>query len=149
MQGAAGTFDYRLFMTEGGQLGSFWHDIPLENGDGSVNFVCEIPKETKAKMEVATVDLQLQTALAFIERDSIAYASQILPGFCLQHKLLPHMFKGKARQAVVSTCSKYTVYPVLRMMAGMHQMGSPDLASYDGNRKRSTRPSSRTSKRGN
>jgi inorganic pyrophosphatase len=31
-----------------------WHDVPLKNADGSVNFICEIPKETKAKMEVAT-----------------------------------------------------------------------------------------------
>ena len=55
MQGEDGTFDYRLFMTEDGEVASFWHDIPLDNGDGTVNFVCEIPKETKAKMEVATV----------------------------------------------------------------------------------------------
>lgn len=34
---------------------SAWHDIPLQNEDGSFNFVCEIPKETSAKMEVATV----------------------------------------------------------------------------------------------
>lgn len=31
-----------------------WHDIPLRAGDGLFNMVCEIPKETKAKMEVAT-----------------------------------------------------------------------------------------------
>merc|ERR1711968_344457 len=30
------------------------HDIPLKNADGTVNFICEIPKETSAKMEVAT-----------------------------------------------------------------------------------------------
>ncbi len=65
VQGAAGTFDYRLFMTEGHKVASFWHDIPLDNGDGSVNFVCEIPKETKAKMEVATVSL-LQTRAAVV-----------------------------------------------------------------------------------
>ena len=38
---------------------SAWHDIPLQNEDGSFNFVCEIPKETSAKMEVATVSLHL------------------------------------------------------------------------------------------
>ena len=32
-----------------------WHDIPLQAKDGTYNFVCEIPKETSAKMEVATV----------------------------------------------------------------------------------------------
>eukprot|EP00850_Spirogloea_muscicola_P013428 SM000091S24586 [mRNA] locus=s91:132910:134570:- [translate_table: standard] len=31
-----------------------WHDIPLHAGDGTVHFVCEIPRETSAKMEVAT-----------------------------------------------------------------------------------------------
>jgi inorganic pyrophosphatase len=31
-----------------------WHDIPLKAGDGLYNFICEIPKETSAKMEVAT-----------------------------------------------------------------------------------------------
>ena len=32
-----------------------WHDIPLHGENGTFNFVCEIPKETAAKMEVATV----------------------------------------------------------------------------------------------
>lgn len=31
-----------------------WHDIPLYNHDGSVNFICEIPKWTRKKMEIAT-----------------------------------------------------------------------------------------------
>ena len=31
-----------------------WHDIPLRAGDGLFNMVCEIPKNTNAKMEVAT-----------------------------------------------------------------------------------------------
>ena len=31
-----------------------WHDIPLQLGDGVFNFVVEIPKESSAKMEVAT-----------------------------------------------------------------------------------------------
>lgn len=57
VKGEGGTFDYRLFLQEGGHTASFWHDIPLDNGDGTVNFVCEIPKETRAKMEVATVSL--------------------------------------------------------------------------------------------
>ncbi|KAF0720567.1 Aste57867_207 [Aphanomyces stellatus] len=31
-----------------------WHDIPLYNSDGSVNFICEIPKWTRKKFEIAT-----------------------------------------------------------------------------------------------
>ena len=32
-----------------------WHEIPLYAGDGLLHYICEIPKETSAKMEVATV----------------------------------------------------------------------------------------------
>lgn len=38
-----------------GQAVSAWHDVPLHNEDGTLNFICEIPKNTSAKMEVATV----------------------------------------------------------------------------------------------
>ena len=38
-----------------GQKVSPWHDVSLHNPDGTLNFVCEIPKDTMAKMEVATV----------------------------------------------------------------------------------------------
>jgi len=31
-----------------------WHDIPLRSGDDIFNFIVEIPKESSAKMEVAT-----------------------------------------------------------------------------------------------
>jgi inorganic pyrophosphatase len=39
----------------GGKNVSAWHDIPLWAEDGLLNFICEIPKESSAKMEVATV----------------------------------------------------------------------------------------------
>jgi len=47
-------FDFRVKFADGGKDISPWHDIPLKNADGTVNFICEIPKETSAKMEVAT-----------------------------------------------------------------------------------------------
>lgn len=55
MQGEANTFDYRVFVEEKGQRVSLWHDIPLEAGNGLYNFIVEIPKESAAKMEAATV----------------------------------------------------------------------------------------------
>ena len=55
MQGDSSTTDYRVFLQQEGRDISSWHDIPLRNADGTLNFVCEIPKETAAKMEVATV----------------------------------------------------------------------------------------------
>ena len=33
----------------GGSPLSPWHDVPLFAGEGLLNFICEIPKETKAK----------------------------------------------------------------------------------------------------
>ncbi|KAK9789233.1 hypothetical protein WJX73_007750 [Symbiochloris irregularis] len=53
-QGDSSTEQYRLFLQQEGKDVSSWHDIPLRNEDGSLNFVCEIPKETSAKFEVAT-----------------------------------------------------------------------------------------------
>ena len=41
---------------------STWHDVPLYQEDGALSFICEIPKETSAKMEVATVSLPLSEA---------------------------------------------------------------------------------------
>jgi len=51
--GEAGTESFRLkFKDESGDI-SPWHDIPLKDGD-NYNMIVEIPKMTKAKMEVAT-----------------------------------------------------------------------------------------------
>lgn len=41
------------FEAEGERL-SPWHDVPLKNADGSYNFICEIPKWTRKKYEIAT-----------------------------------------------------------------------------------------------
>jgi inorganic pyrophosphatase len=56
LQGPKDSLDYRVFFkASGGATVSPWHDIPLyAGGDGLLNFVCEIPKETSAKMECAT-----------------------------------------------------------------------------------------------
>eukprot|EP00600_Ochromonadales_sp_CCMP1393_P008793 CAMPEP_0174976106 /NCGR_PEP_ID=MMETSP0004_2-20121128/12839_1 /TAXON_ID=420556 /ORGANISM="Ochromonas sp., Strain CCMP1393" /LENGTH=254 /DNA_ID=CAMNT_0016227081 /DNA_START=67 /DNA_END=831 /DNA_ORIENTATION=+ len=51
--GEAGTESFRVKFADGGKDISPWHDIPLKDGD-LFNFVNEIPKYTKAKMEVAT-----------------------------------------------------------------------------------------------
>lgn len=54
VQGEAATESFRLkFKNDSGSVISPWHDIPLKDGD-NYNMVVEIPKMTKAKMEVAT-----------------------------------------------------------------------------------------------
>lgn len=53
--GEVDTESFRLSFAEGESTISPWHDIPLKgSSDGTYNAVIEIPKMTKAKMEVAT-----------------------------------------------------------------------------------------------
>jgi hypothetical protein len=48
---------------------STWHDIPLYLDSGLVSFICEIPKETSAKLECATVSTHAHGAYnAWLER---------------------------------------------------------------------------------
>ncbi|KAK4491174.1 hypothetical protein RD792_001905 [Penstemon davidsonii] len=62
-EGQPETLDYRVFFLDNSgkklmdvQI-SPWHDIPLQLGDGVFNFIVEIPKESSAKMEVATDEI--------------------------------------------------------------------------------------------
>nr|GEY44200.1 soluble inorganic pyrophosphatase 6, chloroplastic-like [Tanacetum cinerariifolium] len=57
-EGLPETLDYRVFFHDNtGKKISPWHDIPLHVGDGAFNFIVEIPKESSAKMEVATDEI--------------------------------------------------------------------------------------------
>ncbi|KAH1122813.1 hypothetical protein J1N35_005973 [Gossypium stocksii] len=57
-EGQPETLNYRVFFEDAsGKKISPWHDVPLHLGNGVFNFVVEIPKESSAKMEVATVEL--------------------------------------------------------------------------------------------
>jgi hypothetical protein len=56
-RGPAETLEYRVQLMFDETPISFWHDVPLYptgTPDGPVNFVCEIPKWTRAKFEIAT-----------------------------------------------------------------------------------------------
>eukprot|EP00527_Entomoneis_sp_CCMP2396_P004886 CAMPEP_0198140160 /NCGR_PEP_ID=MMETSP1443-20131203/3369_1 /TAXON_ID=186043 /ORGANISM="Entomoneis sp., Strain CCMP2396" /LENGTH=274 /DNA_ID=CAMNT_0043802503 /DNA_START=104 /DNA_END=928 /DNA_ORIENTATION=+ len=54
VDGTEATESFRLKFSEDSKPISPWHDIALKNEDGSYNMVVEIPKMTKAKMEVST-----------------------------------------------------------------------------------------------
>ena len=54
LQGAPESLEFRIFQNTKGTVVSAWHDIPLYAGEGHLHFVCEIPKESAAKMELAT-----------------------------------------------------------------------------------------------
>jgi inorganic pyrophosphatase len=47
------TKEYAIFFRKEGKLISPWHDIPLINNK-NFNFICEIPKWTRDKMEIIT-----------------------------------------------------------------------------------------------
>ena len=56
-EGIVGTLEYRLhFQNSQAKAISPWHSVPLYAGDGIFNFVCEIPRNTRAKFEVATCE---------------------------------------------------------------------------------------------
>ena len=54
--GGTGDNKYRMTFHENDNQISPWHDIPLKTGqkEGIYNFICEIPKYTKPKMEINT-----------------------------------------------------------------------------------------------
>lgn len=53
--GELGTTDYRLFYSgKDGSKVSVWHDVALFNDDGTMNMIVEIPRFTRAKMEIST-----------------------------------------------------------------------------------------------
>jgi inorganic pyrophosphatase len=54
VQGPVDSEEFRIFQKAKDVTISAWHDVPLFAGAGMLNFLCEIPKETAAKMELAT-----------------------------------------------------------------------------------------------
>lgn len=55
-EGRKGTYAYRVDILCGNKRASAWHDLPLfvRTPCNAVTFVCEIPRDTVAKMEVVT-----------------------------------------------------------------------------------------------
>ena len=47
-------FRVKFYYGEMGVPVSPWHNIPHKNPDGTFNFICEIPKWTRRKFEIAT-----------------------------------------------------------------------------------------------
>eukprot|EP00271_Cylindrocystis_brebissonii_P002546 TRINITY_DN1323_c0_g1_i1.p1 TRINITY_DN1323_c0_g1~~TRINITY_DN1323_c0_g1_i1.p1 ORF type:complete len:400 (+),score=84.27 TRINITY_DN1323_c0_g1_i1:246-1445(+) len=55
--GEPGSLEYRVHLkTADGRPLSPWHSVPLYAGQGLLNFVCEIPRNSRAKFEVATTE---------------------------------------------------------------------------------------------
>lgn len=54
--GEAATFEFRRFLSSDGERVSYWHDVPLHAPGGGFHAVIEIPRMTKAKMEICTTE---------------------------------------------------------------------------------------------
>ena len=138
LQGDSSTTDYRVFMQEEGKDVSSWHDIPLRNPDGTLNFVCEIPKDTTAKMEVATVRY-----------------SQLV---CMEHMLIAVWRpRGCERTAGRASCctdlsfgraALHCLPPAAKPASGScHSCAASCISHAASDRERRATPSSRTSRR--
>jgi len=55
-RGEPDTFEFRKTLTIDSEPMSYWHDIPLGDPGRSVQAVIEIPRDTKAKFEIATCE---------------------------------------------------------------------------------------------
>ncbi|RYH15177.1 hypothetical protein EON65_32210 [archaeon] len=70
--GAEATPDYRVHFSDSDKAISPWHDIPLKAGD-LFHFINEIPKFTRAKMEVATKEINNPIAQDIKKGEIVTY----------------------------------------------------------------------------
>lgn len=100
--------DHRLFVQKLGNDVSPWHDIPMQNPDGTLNFVCEIPKNTSAKLEVATVRTPAQKSPRAISSPTLLSHSFFLPNS--RTRQLYHVPAILVLRALVATCAVFNTY---------------------------------------
>lgn len=85
--------------TETGDVVSPWHDIPLNqdthNGERTFNFVCEIPRWTNAKMEIAT-DKELNPIVQDTKKGKLRFVHNVFPhhGYIWNYGALPQTWEN-------------------------------------------------------
>ena len=62
-------FEYRLYISDGNEIISFWHDINLKNIDKTYKMVVEIPRNERAKMEMAKNEVDNPMRFDYVNRD--------------------------------------------------------------------------------
>jgi inorganic pyrophosphatase len=62
-------FEHRVYISNGNEIISFWHDINLVNLDKTYKIVVEIPKGERAKMEMAKNEVDNPIRFDYITRD--------------------------------------------------------------------------------
>lgn len=85
--------------SETGELVSPWHDVPLEaaehNGNRTFNFICEIPRWTNAKMEIAT-GKELNPIVQDTKKGKLRYVHNVFPhhGYIWNYGALPQTWEN-------------------------------------------------------
>lgn len=99
--GAENTTSYVAYFKDNqtNTLVSPWHDIPLDagkqNGQPTFNFVCEIPRWTNAKMEIAT-GKKLNPIVQDTKKGKLRYVHNIFPhhGYIWNYGALPQTWEN-------------------------------------------------------
>eukprot|EP00127_Corallochytrium_limacisporum_P002303 Clim_evm91s109 gene=Clim_evmTU91s109 len=106
--GAENTLDYRVFCKKDGQVVSFWHDVPLTaNGDlGYVNFICEVPRYTNAKMEISKEE-PLNPILQDTKKGKLRYVRNVFPhhGYMWNYGAIPQTWEDPAHKNEDTGCN--------------------------------------------
>lgn len=109
--GTANTTSYAAYFksTETGAIISPWHDVPLEveklNGERTFNFICEIPRWTNAKMEIAT-GKELNPIVQDTKKGKLRFVHNIFPyhGYIWNYGALPQTWENPNEKDECTGC---------------------------------------------
>jgi inorganic pyrophosphatase len=94
VEGEPDTPEFSIYLTESDEVISPWHDIPLQGPAGVFNFVNEIPRGTKAKMEVC-LGLEENPIKQDRKKDKLRYFTYEMGfgGIPFNYGLIPQTFE--------------------------------------------------------
>ena len=108
-RGAEGTESFRLFFRNGeGTAISPFHDIPLHhNGEKKIfNMVCEVPRFSNAKMEMATKE-KLNPIKQDIKKGKLRYVANVFPyhGYLWNYGAIPQTWEDPGKKDARTECN--------------------------------------------
>jgi len=95
-RGAPNTLEYRIFYkNDKGQDISPFHDIPMSAGEGIYHMVCEVPRWTNAKMEIATKE-KLNPIKQDVKKGKLRYVANVYPqkGYPWNYGCIPQTWEN-------------------------------------------------------
>lgn len=98
-RGSPYSLDYRVFLRSNGKIISPWHDIPLyaDEPQKVFNMICEIPRWTNAKMEIATKEA-LNPIKQDVKNNKLRFVDNCFPhhGYIWNYGALPQTWEDPA-----------------------------------------------------